>query len=291
MKMTTSATVLGEVVAIRPLGWAARDVAVATRKLADEVLDATTTDVVTAQRVLVVILLGLVRPVADAVRAMVAASSTARSAKAGTVVATVLRRLRLDGRLQRESCLGSWQLPCRILIRPLSSVKSHARRKRFSRNGTQKPASNVSNARSAPLFRQRLRRARPQGAAGAPVIVSARISKWAGPSSCTASTHNSRIHICSIVEDVAPPAPVRPMLPPSKASRIAAWSANIKADGDDFSHDDDTVSRDSRDSGPLRSALKEDARERARIQATLTTWSKLLSLSRRIGPPSFMPTG
>ena len=46
------------------------------------------------------------------------------------------------------------------------------------------------------------------------------------------------------------------MLPPSKASRIAAWSANIKADGDDFSHDDDTVSRDSRDSGPLRSALK-----------------------------------
>jgi hypothetical protein len=158
MKMTTSATVLGEVVAIRPLGWAARDVAVATRKLADEVLDATTTDVVTAQRVLVVILLGLVRPVADAVRAMVAASSTARSAKAGTVVATVLRRLRLDGRLQRESCLGSWQLPCRILIRPLSSVKSHARRKRFSRNGTQKPASNVSNARSAPLFRQRLRR-------------------------------------------------------------------------------------------------------------------------------------
>jgi hypothetical protein len=88
------------------------------------------------------------------------------------------------------------------------------------------------------------------------VIVSARISKWAGPSSCTASTHNSRIHICSIVEDVAPPAPVRPMLPPSKASRIAAWSANIKADGDDFSHDDDTVSRDSRDSGPLRSALK-----------------------------------
>ncbi|KAG0664460.1 hypothetical protein C6P46_001505 [Rhodotorula mucilaginosa] len=59
-----------------------------------------------------------------------------------------------------------------------------------------------------------------------------------------------------IVEDVAPPAPVRPMLPPSKASRIAAWSANIKADGDDFSHDDDTVSRDSRDSGPLRSALK-----------------------------------
>lgn len=46
------------------------------------------------------------------------------------------------------------------------------------------------------------------------------------------------------------------MLPPSKASRIAAWSANIKADGDDFPHDDDTISRDSRDSGPLRSALK-----------------------------------
>lgn len=102
MKMTTSATVLGEVVAIRPLGWAARDVAVATRKLADEVLDATTTDAVTAQRVLVVTLLGLVRPVADAVRAMVAASSTARLAKVGIAVATVLRRLRLDGRLQRK---------------------------------------------------------------------------------------------------------------------------------------------------------------------------------------------
>lgn len=107
MTMTSSATtiVLGErrqVVAIRRLEWAARDVAVATRKLADEVQDARTTDAETARRVLVVTLLGLVRPVAVAVRAMVAASSTARSAKAGTAVATVPRRLRLDGRLQRE---------------------------------------------------------------------------------------------------------------------------------------------------------------------------------------------
>lgn len=61
-----------------------------------------TTDAVTAQRVLVVTLLGLVRPVAVGLRAMVAASNTARSAKVGIAVVTVPRRLTLDGRLQRE---------------------------------------------------------------------------------------------------------------------------------------------------------------------------------------------